>query len=60
MPTASLTVEHTLAVGGVSALLLLVRAFCWCWRHRSQRKTTLAVLDSLRDREPRSDPTEPS
>jgi hypothetical protein len=47
-----MTVEHTLAVGGVSAFLLLVRAFCWCWRHRSQRKTTLAVLDSLRDWEP--------
>ena len=55
----SVMLEHTLAAGGVSAFLLLVRTFCWCWRQRSQRKTTLAVLDRLRDRESRSDPTEP-
>ena len=42
-----LTLEQSLASGGVSAGLLVVSTFCWCWRQRCQRKTTLAVLDKL-------------
>lgn len=44
-----LTLEQSLASGGVSAGLLVVNTFCWCWRQRCQRKTTLAVLDKLGD-----------
>lgn len=47
-----LTLEQILAGGGVSAGLLMVRTFCWCWRQRSQRKTTLAVLDKLEEANP--------
>ena len=42
-----LTLEQSLASGGVSAGLLVVSTLCWCWRQRCQRKTTLAVLDKL-------------
>jgi hypothetical protein len=42
-----LTVEQTIATGGVAAGLLLVRTFCWCWRLRCRRKNALAVLDKL-------------
>jgi hypothetical protein len=44
-----LTVEQTIATGGVAAGLLLVRTFCWYWRLRCQRKNALAVLDKLRE-----------
>jgi hypothetical protein len=44
-----LTLEQILAGGGVSAGLLMVRTFCWCWRHRSQRKTTLTLLTKLEE-----------
>jgi len=44
-----LTVEQTIATGGVAAGLLLVRTVCWCWRLRCQRKNALAVLDKLRE-----------
>jgi hypothetical protein len=47
-----LTLEQILTAGGVSAGLLMVRTFCWCWRQRSQRKTTLAVLDKLGEANP--------
>jgi hypothetical protein len=33
--------------GGISAGLMLVATFCWCWRHRCTRKTTLAKMDRL-------------
>ena len=42
-----LTVEHTLAAGGVSAGLMMVNTFCYCWRHRCQRKSTLQLIDKL-------------
>jgi hypothetical protein len=42
-----LTVEQTIAGGGVAAGLLLVRTFCYCWRLRCQRKNTLKLLDKL-------------
>jgi hypothetical protein len=42
-----LTVEQTIASGGVTAGLLLVSTFCYCWRHRCRRKTTLVLLDKL-------------
>ena len=41
-----LTLEQSLQAAA-SAGLLVVRTFCWCWRQRCQRKTTLAVLDKL-------------
>lgn len=41
------TVAHTLAAGGVSAALMLVRTFCYCWRLRCQRKNALKLLDGL-------------
>jgi hypothetical protein len=44
-----LTLEQLLAGGGVSAGLLVVRTFCWCWRQRSQRKTTLTLLAKLEE-----------
>jgi hypothetical protein len=40
-------VEQTLATGGVTAGLLLVSTFCYCWRHRCRRETTLLLLDKL-------------
>ena len=41
-----LTVEQTIAGGGVTAGLL-VSTFCYCWRQRCRRTTTLALLDKL-------------
>jgi hypothetical protein len=43
------SVDQFLVGGGVSAGLMVVSTFCWCWRQRSQRKTTLAVLDKFRE-----------
>jgi hypothetical protein len=44
-----LTPEHMLVGGGISAGLMLVRTFCWCWRRRTDSKWTLAFLDKLRE-----------
>jgi hypothetical protein len=43
------SVEEVFVGSAASAGLMMVSTFCWCWRHRCQRKTTLAVLDKLRD-----------
>jgi hypothetical protein len=40
-------VEHLLASGGVSAGLMVVGTFCWCWRERCQRKSALQLIDKL-------------
>lgn len=42
-----LTVEQTLASGGVTAGILVVSTFCWCWRLRCRRKTALLLIDKL-------------
>jgi hypothetical protein len=41
------SVEHLLASGGVSAGLMVVGTFCWCWRERCQRKSALQLIDKL-------------
>ena len=37
------TLQEVVIAGGVSAVLMVVSTFCWCWRLRSLGKTLLAL-----------------
>jgi hypothetical protein len=39
----TLSMHDAVTSGGIAAGLVLVQTFCWAWRHRSLRKTLLAL-----------------
>jgi hypothetical protein len=43
-----LAVEQAVVGGAVTAGLSIVGTFCWAWRHRSVRKTLLALREDDR------------
>jgi hypothetical protein len=43
-----LAVQHAVVGGAITAGLTIVGTFCWAWRHRSLRKTLLALKEADR------------
>jgi hypothetical protein len=41
------TLQEAILLGGIPAVVALVRTLCWCWKERCRRKTLQVLITEL-------------